>query len=53
VWIREHRAFDRMAILVESTALRRGFDLQAAEYAVNARAFDDLEEAEAWLQAQA
>jgi len=52
-WIREHKAFDRMAVLVESTALMRGFNVQAAEYAVAARAFDDFAEAEAWLRGPA
>jgi hypothetical protein len=49
-WLRQHRAFDRFAMLVESSALRRGFNAQAAEYAVNARAFHAIDEAEAWLR---
>jgi serine/threonine protein kinase len=52
-WIRAHQAFDRMAILVESPALMRGFNVQAAECGLHqscARAFDDLAAAEAWLQ---
>ena len=49
-WIREHKAFDRLAILVESATLVRGFNAQATEYGVRARAFDDVSDAEAWLE---
>lgn len=49
-WIRDGRAFDRLAMLVESSALRRGFDAEAIEANANARAFEDLTEAETWLR---
>jgi serine/threonine protein kinase len=49
-WLRQNRAFDRFAMLVESSALRRGFNAQAAEYSVDARAFHAVDEAEAWLR---